>query len=50
MLLPRYLMLSILEFPLRTVEDVPFINVYEKEIDEVPFDISDIIAKRKAGK
>lgn len=38
------------EFPLRTVEDVPFINVYERDIDEVPFDISDIIAKRKAGK
>ena len=30
------------EFPLRTVEDVPFLN------DEIPFDISDIIADRKA--
>lgn len=37
------------EFPLRKVEDVPFINVYEKEIDTKPFDISDIIAKRKSG-
>lgn len=38
------------EFPLRTVEDVPFLNVYEQEDDEVPFDISDIIADRKARK
>lgn len=37
------------EFPLRKVEDVPFINVYEKEIDTEPFDISDIIEKRKSG-
>ena len=37
------------EFPLRKVEDVPFINVYEKEIDKKPFDISDIIEKRKSG-
>lgn len=36
------------EFPLRTVEDVPFLNVYEQEDDEIPFDISDIIADRKA--
>ena len=36
------------EFPLRSVEDVPFLNVYEQEDDEVPFDISDIIADRKA--
>lgn len=35
------------EFPIRTKEDVPFINVYEKEIDETPFDISDIIQDRK---
>lgn len=35
------------EFPLRTVEDVPFINVYERPEDNTPFDISDIIAKRK---
>lgn len=32
------------EFPLRKVEDVPFINVYVK-----PLDISDIIEKRKQG-
>lgn len=36
------------EFPLRTVEDVPFMNVYEVEKDDKPFDLSDIIAKRKA--
>ena len=36
------------EFPLRTVEDVPFLNVYEQEDDEIPFDISDIIADRNA--
>lgn len=36
------------EFPLRKVEDVPFMNVYEQEYDETPFDISDTIAKRKA--
>ena len=36
------------KFPLRSVEDVPFLNVYEQEDDEVPFDISDIIADRKA--
>ena len=36
------------DFPLRTVEDVPFLNVYEQEDDEIPFDISDIIADRKA--
>ena len=38
------------EFPLRTVEDVQFLNIYEQEYDEVPFDISDIIADRKARK
>lgn len=38
------------EFPLRKVEDVPFIDVYSVPDDETPFDISDIIAKRKAGK
>lgn len=38
------------EFPIRTVEDVPFLNIYEQEDDEVPFDISDIIADRKAKK
>ena len=36
------------EFPLRSVEDVSFLNVYEQDDDEVPFDISDIIADRKA--
>jgi len=36
------------EFPLRSVEDVPFLNVYEQEEDEIPFDISDIITDRKA--
>ena len=36
------------EFPLRTVEDVPFLNVYEQEDDEIPSDISDIIADRNA--
>ncbi len=35
------------EFPLRKPEDVPFINVYEMPEDTEPFDISDIIAKRK---
>ena len=38
------------EIPIRTVEDVPFLNIYEQEDDEVPFDISDIIADRKAKK
>lgn len=35
------------EFPIRKKEDVPFIDVYSQEIDEEPFDISDIIAARK---
>ena len=35
------------EFPIRTVDDVPFINVYDMEEDTIPFDISDIIANRK---
>lgn len=35
------------EFPLRKPEDVPFINVYELPEDTEPFDISDIIEKRK---
>ncbi len=38
------------EFPLRTVEDVPFIDVYAMEDDDTPFDISDIIARRVAEK
>ena len=37
------------EFPLRKVEDVPFMNVYEMPLDETPFDISDIIEKRRKG-
>ena len=36
------------EFPIRTIEDVPFTDVYSKEKDDTPFDISDIIAERKA--
>lgn len=35
------------EFPIRTVDDVPFVDVYSLPQDNVPFDISDIIAKRK---
>ncbi len=35
------------EFPIRTVEDVPFKNVYEMEKDDTPFDIKDIILARK---
>ena len=38
------------EFPIRSIEAVPFINVSGVETDETPFDISDIIAKRKAEK
>lgn len=37
------------EFPLRKVEDVPFMNVYDMPFDETPFDISDIIEKRRKG-
>lgn len=35
------------EFPLRTIEDVPFMNVYDMPDDTVPFDISDILQKKK---
>lgn len=35
------------EFPLRTVEDVPFKDVYSLPKDDTPFDISDIIKKNK---
>ena len=35
------------EFPLRTVEDVPFIDVYSVPEDHEPFDIRDIIEARK---
>lgn len=38
------------EFPIRTKEDIPFINVYEVEEDNTPFDLSDIIAARKPKK
>lgn len=38
------------EFPIRTVEDVPFIDVYSVPNDNTPFDISDIIASKKTGK
>ncbi len=36
------------EFPIRSREDVPFVNVYERETDEKPFDLSDIISDRRA--
>ena len=35
------------EFPIRTKADVPFLDVYNMPQDDTPFDISDIIAKRK---
>lgn len=35
------------EFPLRTVEDVPFLDVYSMEKDDEPFDISDILENKK---
>lgn len=35
------------EFPIRSVEDVPFLDVFSLEKDETPFDISDIIALRR---
>ena len=35
------------EFPIRKKEDVPFLDVYNMPQDDTPFDISDIIAKRK---
>lgn len=38
------------EFPIRSVADVPFIDVYTMEKDETPFDLSDIIASRKKVK
>lgn len=38
------------EFPIRTSEDVPFTDVYSKEKDNTPFDISDIIAERRPRK
>lgn len=35
------------EFPIRTKEDVPFLDVFSLEKDKIPFDISDIIKERK---
>ncbi|MFR7591108.1 MAG: pyridoxamine 5'-phosphate oxidase family protein [Longibaculum sp.] len=35
------------EFPLRTKDDVPFMDVYSLPKDDTPFDISDIIEKNK---
>lgn len=35
------------EFPLRSIEDVPFLDVYSMEPDDELFDISDIINKNK---
>lgn len=35
------------EFPIRTKEDVPFLDVFSLEKDETPFDISDIIKERR---
>ncbi len=35
------------EFPLRTVEDVPFLDVYSMKKDDEPFDISDILENKK---
>ena len=35
------------EFPIRSVADVPFLDVCSLPKDETPFDISDIIVKRK---
>lgn len=35
------------EFPLRSIEDVPFLDVYSMEPDDEPFDISDIINNNK---
>ena len=35
------------EFPIRTKEDVPFLDVYALEPDSTPFDLSDIIKERR---
>lgn len=35
------------EFPLRSVDDVPFTDVYGSETDNVPFDIADLQARPK---
>ena len=35
------------EFPLRSVEDVPFIDVYHVPTDDEPFDISDLEKREK---
>lgn len=38
------------EFPIRTLEDVPFVDVYSLPEDNEPFDIKDIIQARKINK
>lgn len=38
------------EFPLRTIEDVPFLDIYSLEDDDTPFDLSDIIKERRNSK
>lgn len=38
------------EFPIRTKEDVTFLDVYHLPQDDTPFDIQDIISKRKKDK
>lgn len=35
------------EFPVRTVEDVPFADPYSRPYDEAPYDISDLEAREK---
>lgn len=35
------------EFPIRTLEDVPFIDPYSQPYDETPYDISDLEARAK---
>lgn len=35
------------EFPLRTVADVPFMDIEKQDDDQTPFDITDIIEERK---
>lgn len=35
------------EFPIRKIEDVPFMDIYKQPDDDTPFNISDIIQERK---
>ncbi len=35
------------EFPIRTVEDVPFLDPYSQPDDKTPYDISDLLARPK---